>query len=206
MVYNGRTYKSREEITIQLFSEEELQLVATTGSFRETVITVEGGGSISVFHGFVRTFTQNSRHSDSFLNQLSYVSSWGREFLLAPFPGYSKWRVTVTFLRENIPLFINGGGRYRSLFAGDSWETELDINSVYYLTTTESLPNSHVLVTLVFGTEHGGGVSSVVAPPVEQFKNQFYFYAPTNGNIRVIIPRNRRDKLLLDGRVIQTSM
>lgn len=195
--YNNRLYQRSDQLEIQLFSEEELQLITDEGDFRGTIIDVVDGGFISVFSGSILAKIRNSQRTDAFFEQMFPSTSWGNEFLLTPNSNVDGWKATVTFMDKSVPIYLNGGGRYTSQYPGDIWETELNNGQIYTLGTRKSVKNSNIMVIVTYGSNSGDS-STVVVPPISQFLNQYYFFAPSTGTLSVTIPKDKRDKLLLD--------
>lgn len=202
VMVNGNTYRRNDVFNVQVQNNEDLQLVATRGDFRSTAVEVLQGDYGAVFSGFSNTNVGNTGQEDTLLEQLTPTNSWGTEFLIAPNPSRGKYYYAVSFLENGKSLYVNGGGRYTSQFAGDVWEGVGNNNELLYVTTknNRNAKGSPISVSLIYGGEDNSQPSMIVVPPIEQFTNKFLFVMPTNGFARVIIEKGYRSNLRLNNR------
>ncbi len=184
--FNGQLFGANRPLTIRLsymevFSLSERNNIDLTGT------RIASSRTVAVFSGNPYVSIAYSGNQDATLSQLSPVSTWGTDYILAPFPGRSVGDRVRIIARDPQTSVTSTSGNLNQLIDRAGGFLDLDMSSDEAMRLTSNKP---IYVAQLAKSTSGGDTGEPVmlaVPPISQFRNEHTFAVPNIGEYNIFL-------------------
>ena len=206
--FNGKKYKNGQVFSVKL---EQYQTMSLESSHDLTGTRIYATKPISAFSGHKPANIEGSNTKDSALTQLPPVHTWGRHFVLAPFPGRADgYSVIIIAGDDDTRITLNNILNSFTISKAGGKVQFTQMNT--HLAVSSMIPLLVVQVTHGKSGENPESTAMFIVPAVEQYDMEYISQTPVSSkglyssHLTLMAPRNSINGFQLAGDGLNTPV